>query len=430
MIKIGVKNWIRKKVRNFISEPKNQVLTLDDTVGWNNILDDINTGDITNTSEMHDSIYFICMKHLTETMSKMPWRIIKETQEKGKERVYNSRVEYLLNKRPNPYYSAATFWGTTELNKNHFGNSFAYIERDQGTAEIKYLWLLPTEEVTMYVDNAGIFGKENGVWYIWQDVRTGKKYRFNQGEILHFKNSISWNGLLGMSVKDYLRTQVETNLLATGFSKKYYEGNMFGSKVFLSYTADLNAKAVETAISKIEEFSKKTDLSGRFIPIPPGFDAKLSDLKLSDAQFVENNKINALQLAAAFGIKPNVINDYSKSSYANSETQQLDFYINTLQPSFNAYEQEVSYKLLGEKRLVSGESLKINEKILFKMDSKTQAEVYGTFVTNFVMTPNEVREELDLPYQEGADKLLGNGAAIDLPNVGIQYGGGGENDEN
>ena len=36
------------------------------------------------------------------------------------------------------------------------------------------------------------------------------------------------------------------------------------------------------------------------------------DIKLSDSQFIELKKYSALQIAAAFGIKPNQINDYEK----------------------------------------------------------------------------------------------------------------------
>lgn len=149
-------------------------------------------------------------------------------------------------------------------------------------------------------------------------------------------------------------------------------------------------------------------------------------MKLADAQFFENNRTSALQLAAAFGIKPNVINDYTKSSYSNSETQQVDFYVNTLQPLFKAYEQELTYKLLTPRELGEGYRLEINEKMLFKMDNKTQAEVYSKYLTNFAMTPNEVREDLNLPYIEGGDTLLGNGSTINLENIGAQYKKGGE----
>lgn len=54
------------------------------------------------------------------------------------------------------------------------------------------------------------------------------------------------------------------------------------------------------------------------------------DIKLSDSQFIELKEYSALQIAAAFGIKPNQINDYTKSSYSNSEMQQLSFLTDTM----------------------------------------------------------------------------------------------------
>ncbi len=182
-------------------------------------------------------------------------------------------------------------------------------------------------------------------------------------------------------------------------------------------------------VEDIEEFAK-SKTSGAFIPLPHGMQAQLLDMKLADAQFFENNKNSALQIAAAFGIKPNVVNDYTKSSYNNSETQQLDFYVNTLQPLFLSYEQELTYKLMRDSELEKGYRLAINENTLFKMDNRTKATVYSAFVQNFIMTPNEAREELNLPYVEGGDKLIGNGNAITLEKAGEQYNKGGEPNKN
>ncbi|MEG1365540.1 MAG: phage portal protein, partial [Cetobacterium sp.] len=203
------------------------------------------------------------------------------------------------------------------------------------------------------------------------------------------------------------------------------KSNMFGSKVLVHYPGSLEKGKEKKITENLERYSS-TQGSGKFIPVPAGFQAQLLDMKLADAQFFENNRTSALQLAAAFGIKPNVINDYTKSSYSNSETQQVDFYVNTLQPLFKAYEQEITYKLLSERDIDKGYRLEINEKILFKMDNKTQAEVYSKYLTNFAMTPNEVREDLNLPYIEGGDTLLGNGSTINLENIGTQYIKGGE----
>ena len=53
-------------------------------------------------------------------------------------------------------------------------------------------------------------------------------------------------------------------------------------------------------------------------------------------------KYGALSIAAAFGVKPDHLNDYSKSSYANSSMQSLSFYINTLLYNVSLYEQELT----------------------------------------------------------------------------------------
>lgn len=385
----------------------------------------IDVENIDKSSDLSETIYYICLKHLSETISKMPWELRVLTEKKGKEKVINSSIDRILNLRPNPYMTAATFWGTVELNKLHSGNAYIYIEADKNGFP-KYLWLLPSTQIKIWIDNKGIFGRLNSIWYVWADSRTGKKYSFEMNEIIHLKTHISFDGLSGLPIRDILKTQISSGKNSVGFLNKLYKSNMFGSKVLVHYPGELNKGNEQKVAASLERYSA-TQGSGKFIPVPAGFQAQLLDMKLADAQFFENNRVSALQLAAAFGIKPNIINDYTKSSYSNSETQQVDFYVNTLQPLFKTYEQEITYKVLSEREINKGYRLEINEKILFKMDNKTQAEVYSKYLTNFAMTPNEVREDLNLPNIEGGDTLLGNGSTINLENIGNQYNkGGGE----
>lgn len=373
--------------------------------------------------DISETIYFICLKHLSESLGKMQWEKREITKKKGRETIFDNDLDLLLNIRPNPYMSAITFWQTVELNRNHYGNSYVYIERDG--KKIKNLWQLPSNEVEIWIDNKGYFGLKDSIWYVWFDGRSGKRYSFLQDDILHFKTHMSWDGLSGTAVRDILKTQLNTQKSALNFLKRIYSSSTLGTKVVVHYTGELNDAKAKNMVDKIANFAKAKE-SGAFIPLPMGYQAQLLEMKLADSQFFENNKNTALQIAAAFGIKPNVINDYTKSSYSNSETQQLDFYINTLQPLFLIYEQELSYKLLHPRDLEKGQRLVINEDILFKMDNQTKANVYSNYVQNFIMTPNEVREALNLPYVEGGDKLVGNGNAISIDKAGEQYRKGGE----
>lgn len=420
-----------KIIKNFfakLSETKKDGVALNpDSNSLFDILSLPNDTNIEVQQDISETIYFICLKHLSESLGKMQWEKREITKRKGRETIFDNELDLLLNIRPNPYMSAITFWQTVELNRNHYGNSYVYIERDG--VKIKNLWQLPSNEVEIWIDNKGYFGLKDSIWYVWNDSRSGKRYSFLKDEILHFKTHMSWDGLSGISVRDILKTQLNTQKSALNFLKRIYSSSTLGTKVVVHYTGELNDSKAKNMIGKIANFAKAKE-SGAFIPLPLGYQAQLLEMKLADSQFFENNKNTALQIAAAFGIKPNVINDYTKSSYSNSETQQLDFYVNTLQPLFLIYEQELSYKLLHPRDLKRGQRLVINEDILFKMDNQTKANVYSNYVQNFIMTPNEVREALNLPYVKGGDKLIGNGNAISLDKAGEQYTKGGDENKN
>ena len=106
---------------------------------------------------------------------------------------------------------------------------------------------------------------------------------------------------------------------------------------------------------------------------------------------MELKKYGALQIAAAFGIKPVQINDYSKSSYSSSENQNLAFLVDTLLFILKQYEEELNYKLLSNKEIADGYFFKFNIGMLLRADMKTQIESITQAISNGLYTPNEGR---------------------------------------
>ena len=157
------------------------------------------------------------------------------------------------------------------------------------------------------------------------------------------------------------------------------------------------------------------------VPIPLGFSLTPLNVKLADSQFIEIKQYSALQIASAFGVKPYQVGDYTKSSYASAEAQQLSFLVDTLLYIVKQYEEEIGYKLLSDAEEAEGYHAKFNTGVMLRADQKTQIETMSTAVNNFILTPNEARERLDLPGVEGGDKLLGNGASIPVQYAGAQY---------
>ena len=366
--------------------------------------------------------YFTCLKVLSETLGKLPLKLYKETPNGVK--IVNDEVFNLIRLRPNPYMTATTFWSTVENNRNHYGNAYIYCNWN-GT-KLKDLWIMQSNYVRVMVDNAGYFGKANKIWYIYNDPKDGKEYVINADNVLHFKSSHTFDGITGMPVKDILFESINGSLEQQKFLNNLYKNGMTARSI-LEYTSDLDEKSKQRLVKTLENFANGSQNAGKIIPVPPGMQLKPLDLKLTDAQFFELKKYNALQIASAFGIKPTFINNYEKSSYSNSEMEQLSFLINTLQFILKQYEEEITYKLLSKTKVKQGYYFKFNEGALLRTDLKTQAEVLVTLVNNAIKTPNEARLMLNMPTIEGGDILMCNGNYIPLSMVGKQYMKGGDN---
>lgn len=369
--------------------------------------------------------YFTCLKMLTETLAKMPVKFYQKT-EKGIVEAEGTETSKLLTKRPNPFMTPTTFWNTVEMNRNHWGNGYVYMRKKfirqkyGGEFRILDLWIMQSNCVQIVVDDAGIFAGVGRLWYVYTDPTSGRQYVFGTEEVMHFKTSFSFDGITGLPVQQILKDTVSGASASQEFMNSMYESGLT-AKATLEYTGELNEAAKEALVKSFEDFGSGAKNTGRIIPVPLGMKLTPLDIKLTDSQFFELKKYTALQIAAAFGVKPNQINDYSKSSYANSELQQLSFYVDTELFIIKMYEEEINFKMLTEEEQDDGYYYKFNEKVLFRTDSKTQMEYFKNGVQGTIIKPNEARRKLDYPDADGGDELYANGNIIPLTQAGAAY---------
>lgn len=329
-------------------------------------------------------------------------------------------ISFKLKYKPNTLMTPTIFWATIENNRNHYGNAYVWIRQQYipkkygGEVKIKDFWIMPNNSVNVYIlDNGKLV-------YQYTDNITKQVYYFNEDEVLHFKTSATFDGIIGKPVREILRDTINTNLSSQQFLSELNE-NGVSARLSLNVDTDINDVAKKQLIKRLEDFTSGIKNAGKIIPIPAGMKLQPLDIKLTDAQFLEIRKYTALQIASAFGVKPDMINDYSKSSYNSSEAQQLSFYVDTLQFILKQYEDEINYKLLLNRELKEGYFFKFNEKVLLRTDSSTQAEMLAKLVNNGIYTPNEARGKLDLNKIEHGDRLMMNGNYIPIEQVGEQY---------
>lgn len=381
--------------------------------------------------------YFTCLKMLSETLAKMPIKYYQRT-EGGIIEADATDTSKLLTKRPNPFMTPTVFWNTVEINRNHYGNAYVYMRKKfirkkyGGEFRIIDLWVMQSNCVQIVVDDAGIFAGVGRLWYVYTDPTSGRQYVFSTDEVMHFKTSFSFDGITGLPVQQILRDTVNGAAQSQDFMNKLYESGLT-AKATLEYTGELNEKAKEALIKSFEDFGSGAKNTGKILPVPLGMKLTPLDIKLTDSQFFELKKYTALQIAAAFGVKPNQINNYDKSSYSNSEMQQLSFYVDTELFIIKQYEEEINYKMQTEDEQDSGFYYKYNEKVLFRTDSKTQMEYLKSGVSGMIISPNEARRKLDMQDKDAGNELYANGNIVPLTQAGAAYAKGqpvtGESDE-
>lgn len=390
--------------------------------------------DSSSRQAISEVTYFTCLKMLSETMGKLPLKYYQQT-DKGRIRAEPTNTTRLMTVRPNQFMTPTTLWTTVEANCQHYGNGYIWLRRKfvsagryGGNYEIVDMWPMQSNCVTPIMDDIGIWGGEGQIYYQYSDPKSGKMHVFNNDEVLHFKTWYSLDGFTGEPVRKILHDTVEGSNASQDYMNRLYKQGMTASMA-MQYVGDFDDEKVKKLKQKFVDGFSGSQAAGKVIPVPIGLTLTPLNISMADAQFFELRKYSALQIAGAFGIKPNQINDYDKSSYSNSEAQQLAFLVDTMSYRLKMYEEEINGKILTPEEIKGQYYYKFNEKALLRTDSATQMENLAKAVNNGIYMPNEAREYLDMPSADGGDILMVNGNYIPIQYVGQQYGvGGGEDD--
>lgn len=368
--------------------------------------------------DISEITYFTCLKTLSEAMGKLPIYLV----DANKNRVLEHETTPFLSVSPNQLMTPAQMLTSMEYCRNHFGNAYLYPDRDRA-GNLTGLYPLDPRCVTIWVDNTGIL---DGRPYMYQytDPKSAKTYWFLPDDLIHVRSWITGDGgYAGKSVREILASYMQGNKSSQEFMNDLYQHGLTAN-VIVKYVGDLSKANREKLVAQMTQLAgTKTD---RILPLPYNWDAVPLNLSLTDSQFFELKKFSALQVAAAFGIKPNHLNNYEKSSYANSSAQNLSFYVDTLLFNLTLYEQEFTRKLLTRAEQAKGLHYEFNVSVILRGDPEQQSKTLQTYVTSGIYTINEARRKAGLPPVPDGDVILINGSYVPLKDAGQAYQKGGE----
>ena len=364
-------------------------------------------------NDLSEVTYFTCLKVLSESIGKIPIYLL----DKDKRRIAEHETTPILQHSTNQYQTPAQFFTGMEYNRNHYGNAYAFCQRNRN-GELEKLIPLDPRYVQIWINNTGEYTNRKYV-YLFSDPRTGKSYSLNPADVIHVRSWITEdNGIVGRSVREILARMLQGSKSSNKFLNELYDKGLLAN-LYVRYIGDLSLEKQKTFLKRIEEMAREN--SRKMITLPPGYELIPLDLKLTDSQFLQIKQYTALQIASAFAIKPNFLNDYSKSSYANATAQNLSFYVDSLLPIITYYEQEMNRKLLTTRELQEGKHFKFNVGVLLRNDPTAQADIIQKLIQSGVYSIDEARSLVDREPCENGNKHLVNGSYVSLEDLGIAY---------
>lgn len=364
---------------------------------------------------LKEATVYACIRVLADSVGKLPLKVYQNQS------AVDHYLTPLLKTRPNPWMNARDFFKALEVQRNVYGNAYAWPEfetRGPDAGKLIGIYPLDSTRVSLFIDDVGLLPGKGKLWYMYTD-NMGTQYLIGPDEMLHFKGLTS-DGIVGMTPLEQLKGTIENAGSASRFLNNSFKTGM-QTKGVVYYAGDLNPEAEKRFLDNFERMSSGLKNANRISLLPIGYQFQPLSIKMTDAQFLENTELTIRQIAAAFGVKMHQINELSRATHMNVEHQQREFYVDTLMDILTGYEQEMTYKLFTQREIDAGYYVKFNVNAILRADPKTRYEGYRIAIQSGFMTPNEVRALEELEALPGGDRLLVNGNMMPIEMAGRQY---------
>lgn len=348
----------------------------------------------TNKAMLLSTVYR-CVEVISDSVAQLPLEPYK-MDSKGYKIKFTSHPTYkLLNKEPNSKMSRFTFMKTLIVSTLLKGNGYAYIERDE-LGNAKALHFIPSEFVTILTPTTI---KDNIAYSV-----VGINKTVESCNMIHILN-FSYDGITGVSTlahaKNTLGLSVDSESHAAGFFKG--GANLAG---ILKINTTINTKQKEELKRSWQSaFSPSVGTPNGVAVLEGNMDFQPITVNPSDAQLLETREFNVIDICRFFGVSPVKAFDLSKSSYSTVEATELAFLTDTLAPLLEKIELEFERKLYKPSERDSID-VRFDTSSLLRADKAALASYYNTLFNIGVISPNEIRRQLDLPAIENGDETF------------------------
>ena len=369
---------------------------------------------VTDRTALQHTVVYACVRVLSEAIAQLPLHVYKYN-DKGKERVPQHPLYFLLHDQPNPEMTSFVFRETLMSHLLIYGNAYAQIIRN-GRGDV--LGLYPLMPDKMKVDR----DEKNRLIYIYSRYDEANPNLKEQGDIVLYADEVlhipglGFDGLVGYSPIALAKNAIGISIACEEYGASFFGNGASPSGVLEHPGVIKNPERVRDAwqrayggrnahkVAVLEEGMKFTPIA-----IPN-----------NEAQFLETRKFQIEEIARMYRVPLHMIGDLDHATFSNVEHLSLDFVKYSLDPWIVRWEQSLQKALLSDSE--KGQYfVKFNVDGLLRGDYASRMQGYATARQNGWMSANDIRELEDmnmLSDEEGGNLYLVNGSFTKLADAG------------
>ena len=344
-----------------------------------------------------------CVNVISESVAQLPIDVFR-VDEEGYKSPYRKHPAYtLLREFPNPDMTRFIFLKTLISSVLLDGNGYAYIDRDDFGNALSLQYIPSSYVQVVYINVDGVLRRRYQV--------VGFKYLVEPNNMIHVLN-FSYDGITGVSTLSHARNTLNIAQSTNQYASDFFEngGNVRG----LLTVKDGRLKTGQKADLKKEWAGIVAN--GGIGVLDGNMEYQAVSIKPADAQMLENQEFNMIEICRFFGVSPVKAFDLSKSSYSTVEATQLQFLTDTLAPMLENIELEFKRKVFRPSERLYIE-VQFDTSNLLRADKAAQASWMKTMYEIAGMTPNEARRLNNMEKVPNGDEPLVNNAMVPLDYV-------------
>lgn len=296
-------------------------------------------------------------------------------------------MRFLLEE-PNPYMTGQMMQEKLMIQLELNNNAFAIIIRDDNG--------YPTELYPITSTSVEAVTNARGELFLRFQLKTGKSVTFKYTDIIHLRKDYNEDDIFGDSPAQAITSLMEViNTTDQGLVKAIKNSTII--KWLLKFHQTLRPEDLKKATKEFtDSFLKvESDESGGAAAV----DAKMDAQQVQQGEIPVNEKLignTVNRVYAFFSTNEKIVH----SSY--NENEWISFFENVVEPDVIQASNEYTRKLFSRKERGFGNQIVFESSNLSFASMQTKLNLVQ-FVDRGIMTPNEVREVLNMVPVEGGD---------------------------